>query len=100
MLNLGLLVYALRAKLGPLGWKDIGQSAGRSIISSIAMGLVVWAIAGALIPLVNRSLPGLLAGVVVSIGIGLCVYGIMSFVLNSRELHSVLTEARKKVGRK
>lgn len=100
MLNLGLLVHALRARLGSLGWKSIAQSAGRTLFSSVGMGLVVWAVAGALIPLESRTLSGRLTGVVASISIGLCIYGVISYVVKSQELSSVLSEARKGIGRK
>ena len=100
ILNLGLLVQALRAKLGSLGWRNIAHSAGRSLLSSAGMGFVVWAAARTLIPLENRTLTGLLVGVVACIGIGLCIYTAISFVLKSQELSIVLTEARKGIGRK
>jgi putative peptidoglycan lipid II flippase len=100
ILNLGLLVHALRARLGSLGWKNIAQSAGRAFFSSVGMGIVVWASARTLIPLENRTSAGLLVGVVASIGIGLCIYGVFSFVLKSQELSSVLTEARKGIVKK
>jgi len=100
ILNLGLLVQALRAKLGSLGWRNIAHSAGRSLLSSTGMGFVVWAAARTLIPLENRTLTGLLGGVVACIGIGLCIYTAISFVLKSQELSIVLTEARKGIGRK
>lgn len=100
ILNLGLLVQALRAKLGSLGWKNIAHSAGRALLSSAGMGFVVWVAARTLIPLENRTLAGLLGGVVACIGIGLCIYTAISFLLKSQELSIVLTEARKGIGRK
>ena len=95
MLNLGLLMHAIGARLGSLGWKNIAQAAGKAFFSSLVMGIVVWATARTLIPLESRTLTGLLTGVVASIGIGLCIYGITSFVLKSQELNIVLTEARR-----
>jgi len=100
ILNLGLLVQALRAKLGSLGWRNIAHSAGRALLSSAGMGIVVWAAARTLIPLDNRTLAGLLMGVVACIGIGLCIYTAISFLLKSQELSIVLTETRKGIGRK
>jgi putative peptidoglycan lipid II flippase len=93
MLNLVLLMHALRAKLGALGWINIIQSAGKAFFSSLVMGIVVRASAGILIPQESRTFSGLLIGVVASIGIGVCIYGIISFVLKSPELSRVLTEA-------
>jgi putative peptidoglycan lipid II flippase len=100
MLNLGLLAYALRARMGTLGAKKIVQSVARVILSSAGMGIVVWATAAAIFPLENRTSTGLLIGVAACIGIGLSVYGVISFVLKSPELSSILTEARKGRGKK
>jgi putative peptidoglycan lipid II flippase len=100
MLNLGLLAYALRAKMGALGVKKIAQSVVRVILSSAGMGIGVWATAGAIFPLENRTSSGLLIGVAACIGIGFSMYGAISFVLKSPELSSVLAEARKGSGKK
>jgi putative peptidoglycan lipid II flippase len=95
MLNLGLLAYALRARMGALGARKIAQSVARVILSSAGMGIVVWATAGTIFPLENRTSSGLLTGVAACIGIGLSFYGVISFVLKSPELSSLLAEARK-----
>ena len=100
MLNLGLLMLALRTRLGSLGWINIAQSAGKAFVSSLVMGSAVWATARIFIPLESRTSPGLLVGVVASIGIGLCIYGVASFVLKSQELSIVLTEAGKGIRNK
>ena len=95
ILNLGLLLQALKNKLGPLGWKGIIRSFGRTLVCSTVMGAAVWAGGLRIIPAHNPALPGLLVGVIGCITIGLCVYGGASFVLKSPELHVVLTEIRK-----
>ena len=95
MLNLGLLMLALRTRLGSLGWINISQSAGKAFVSSLVMGIVVWATTRIFIQLESRTSPGLVVGVVASIGIGLFIYGVASFVLKSQELSSVLTVAGK-----
>ena len=100
MLNLVLLVHALRDRLGSLGWKNIVQSAGKATFSSLVMGIGVWLSARVLIPLESRTFHGLLIGVIASIGIGLCIYGIVSFVVKSQELSSVLTEAGRGIRNK
>ncbi|CAB1057849.1 Peptidoglycan lipid II flippase MurJ [Olavius sp. associated proteobacterium Delta 1] len=95
MLNLGLLMLALRTRLGSLGWINIAHSAAKTFFSSLVMGTVVWATTRFFIPLEGRTTSGLLVGVAASIGIGLCIYAVTSFMLKSQELSSVLTEARK-----
>lgn len=98
MLNLVLLMHALRARLGSLGWKHIAQSAGKAFLSALVMGAVVRASAGILIPTAGRTFAGLLIGVIASIGIGLCIYGATSYLLKSRELNRVLTEVARGLG--
>jgi len=100
MLNLGLLVHALRSKLGSLGWISIAQSACKTVLSSVGMGLAVWGTAGTVVPTANRTTAGLLGGLTASIVIGLCIYGVLSYLVKSQELKSILTEARRGIGQK
>ncbi len=100
ILNLGLLVQALRIRLGALGWKSIIRSIGRTLACSIVMGAVVWAAGLKIFPDHYPALPGLIGGVIGCVAIGLCTYGGASYILKSPELHAVLTEVRKGIGRK
>ena len=100
MLNLGLLAYALRARMGALGAKKNTLSVARVILSSTGMGIVVWAVAGAIFPLEKQTSSGLLIGVTACIGIGLGVYGLISFVLKSPELSSIIAQVRMDSGKK
>jgi hypothetical protein len=43
---------------------------------------------------------GLLGGLAASIVIGLCIYGVLSYLVKSQELKSILTEARRGIGKK
>jgi peptidoglycan biosynthesis protein MviN/MurJ (putative lipid II flippase) len=96
-LNLGLLLGALKSKLGFVGWKSIAWSVCRSLLCSLAMGIVVWGVALVMLPDKTDSLPSLLGGVIGSILVGLFTYGVCSYVLKSPELHSVFVEVRKGV---
>ncbi len=100
MLNLVLLVHALRAKLGALGWRSIARSACKTLLSSAGMGVAVWETAAVMIPSETRSSARLLEGVVVCIAVGIGFYGLISYFLKSRVLNSVLAEARKGIGKK
>jgi putative peptidoglycan lipid II flippase len=95
ILNLGLLLGALRSKLGFLAWKSIAQSVCRSLLCSLAMGIGVWRLALVMLPNNNGSLTALLGGIFGSIVIGFLIYGVGSFVLRSPELNSVFAEVRK-----
>ncbi|CAB1081781.1 Peptidoglycan lipid II flippase MurJ [Olavius algarvensis Delta 1 endosymbiont] len=98
--NLGLLIHALRARLGSLGWKNIALSAGKASQASLVMGIGVWASAELLITPENRTAARLMIGVATSVGIGIGIYGITSFIFKSRELSIVLTEIKKGFGKK
>jgi putative peptidoglycan lipid II flippase len=50
ILNLGLLVHALRSKLGSLGWSRIMRSTYRALLSAGLMGVVVWGTVFVFIP--------------------------------------------------
>ncbi len=100
MLNLGLLVWALRTKLGALGLKTITESACKTMICSGIMGTLVWAAARIIIPPEGGTIFGLFFGVLGSIIIGLVLYGSFSVLFKSRELEKVLAIARTGMGKK
>jgi putative peptidoglycan lipid II flippase len=100
MLNLGLLLVALRTRLGSLGWKSIAQSVCRSMLCSVVMGIAVLMAASFMIPDKSSTLSGLIGGVAGSIGVGLCIYGASSYMIKSPELSRVLVEAWKGIGKK
>ncbi len=91
ILNLGLLLGALRAKLGFLGWKSIALSACRSLLCSMAMGIGVGIVAMLMVPDSNGSLTALSGGIVASISVGLLIYGVGSYVAKSPELKSCIS---------
>ena len=62
--------------------------------------MAVWATSRAILPVENRTLTAMLVGVAASIAVGLGVFGIISYITRSQELHYVLAEARKGIGRK
>lgn len=100
ILNLALLVNALRSKLGALGWRSIARSFCKTLVSSLAMGGVVWSAGLIILPDNNPGLAQLLAGVGGCVAVGIGAYGAFSYVLKSSELQTVLHEIRKSIGRK
>ncbi len=90
MLNLILLISALRVKLGSIGWKSIFKSLCRSVVCSGIMGIVVWFVSFMIIPSGYNSLTILFTGVVVSIIAGIILYCISAFFMKSPELNTVL----------
>ena len=91
MLNLGLLVRALRQKLGVLEWRSITASVCKTLLCSAVMGVVVWALAFIIIPAQDTTITGIFGGLLLSIFTGLVFYGALAFFLKSPELEKLLT---------
>lgn len=100
MMNLVLLLGALRTKLGVLGGKSISLSVCRSMVCSVIMGVTISMAALYMFPDSNKTMPGLIGGVAGSIAVGLCVYGAASYILKSPELNRVLVETARGIGKK
>jgi putative peptidoglycan lipid II flippase len=100
IVNLGLLILALRTKLGSLGWRSIARSFCRTLICSFGMGFTVWATARSIIASESGTLTALLGGVAGSIAAGLFVYGAISYIVKSPELNSILAEVRRGIVKK
>ena len=64
------------------------------------MGIAVHMAASFLIPDKSSTLPGLIGGVAGSIAVGLCIYGVGSYMIKSPELSRVLVLAGKGIGKK
>jgi putative peptidoglycan lipid II flippase len=99
-LNLGLLVYALRRKLGSLGWRRIAQSACKTLGNAAIMGAVVWTVAQVLIETERGGFTGQLAAIAVCVVIGLVVFGVCSYLTRSPEFANVVAEVKRGIGKK
>ncbi|MGD9043917.1 MAG: murein biosynthesis integral membrane protein MurJ [Desulfobacterales bacterium] len=100
ILNLGLLVHALRSKLGSLGGRSIMRSAYRALLSAGFMGVVVWGTFSVFIPSEGGEVVELLLGLAGSIFTGLMIYGLCSYLIKSPELLSVAAEIKKGLSKK
>ncbi|UCD32621.1 MAG: murein biosynthesis integral membrane protein MurJ [Desulfobacterales bacterium] len=100
MVNLAILVKALKMKIGTLDLLSITRSVCKTMICSTVMGMIVWAVAQLIIPLENGTFGTLFIGIMGSIVIGMILYGIFSLLLKSQELNHVLTIAKKGMGNK
>jgi putative peptidoglycan lipid II flippase len=100
ILNLGLLVHALRSKLGSLGWRIIMRSAYRTLFSAGFMGVVVWGAVFVFIPPEGGEVMELLLGLIGCILTGLIIFGTCSYLIRSPELLSVVAEVKKGLSKK
>jgi len=97
MLNLVLLIRALRVTLGSLELKSIKESICKTIVSSVMMGAVVWAVSVYMIRSGDGTLSNLFFGLMGSIIIGFLFYGAFSFLIKSPELKKVWVVVTKGV---
>jgi putative peptidoglycan lipid II flippase len=96
IVNLLLLVWALRRKIGRLGWRLIMASAGRSLGMSLVMGVAVWGTSLVIIPRGDHSFLPLLLGVTGSIAAGVAVYVFLGAFSGSPELGRLFKAMRRK----
>ena len=96
MLNLVLLIVGIDSKLQGLNWRKMLPSFIKTVCISGLMGLFVWAVAGPVLPPMNRPVPVRAAGLLAVIAAGAAVYFGLSRLLNSRELAGVLSELHKR----
>jgi len=99
ILNLGLLVNALRQKIGHLKLKSIITSTVKSTVSSGIMGVCVWAISLWIIPANPETVPALFFGLAGCIFAGFILYVALSFLIKSSEIKQVLSVVREGIGK-
>jgi putative peptidoglycan lipid II flippase len=100
VLNLMLLVIALRKKLGSLGWRRITQSALKTLGSATVMGAAVWLAAQVLLPDEGAAFTQLLAGLLACVVCGIVVFGVCSYGSKSPEFANMLAEIKIGLSRK
>jgi len=90
MLNFGLLIWALRKRLGPLGLRSVVRSIATSAVCALIMGLSVGYISLLVIPDGSGGLMGLFFGLFGSIIAGILVYAGLAYLFKSPELEAVM----------
>jgi putative peptidoglycan lipid II flippase len=90
MLNLLLLVLALRRRLGALGWRPIASSAAKTALAAALMGAVIGSGERFLLPAVSGGSLALLAGLGGLIALGVMVYMVLGKAMGMPEVAAVL----------
>ncbi len=90
MLNLMLLIYILRKRLGVSGWSNIVISGIKTVASSVIMGVGVHIMAYHSISSPTLPFTHLLAGLSASIIFGLILYAGLSQMMRNSELQTVI----------
>ena len=89
MLNLVLLLQALREKLGFIGYRNIAVSTCKTICSSAIMGIAIWIVSLLIIPLIESSFSSMLLILIACIMTGIIVFSLASLLLKSHELFKI-----------
>jgi putative peptidoglycan lipid II flippase len=90
MLNVFLLLWALRTKIGALNLKKIIESVLKSVVCSCIMGGCLWWMLGALDMTGAHNTLSLLGQLSLLVAVGLGVYVLCAAILRCRELNDIL----------
>ncbi len=100
MLNLVLLVYVLRKKLGVIRWRIIFSSCLKTLVASGIMALVVMLASRTLIPDESATAGlGLLLGIGIAIGGGIAVFSVAAGLLKIPEGQDVMRLIKRSLSR-
>lgn len=97
VLNLVLLLAALRRKLGGMDWRAIGICLVRSILSAGLMAPAVLGVSRLMIHGAGQSTVGLASGLAASLAAGVIIYFCASLLLGSPEARGLMTALRGSV---
>ncbi len=90
MVNLALLIKALKQTLGLLKWNMVLKSLIKSLVCAVAMGMVVIAAGPWLLPTGPVTFRQLLFGVSISILLGIGTYTVCAFLVKCPEIHELI----------
>ena len=97
VLNLTLLVWVLRKRLGHLKWRNIFSSACKTVMCSAIMGGCVWMIAAYTVLDGKNTFLMLLGKISACLTAGAVIYVVLSFIMKSSELDTVMKTLKKSV---
>jgi putative peptidoglycan lipid II flippase len=98
MLNLTLLLTALKAKLAAMDWRSLGSSLGKSCLGTLVMSAGIQGVSMFLLSGADQMGTGRLAvGVAVSVIAGMLIYAACALALKSPEMKGLLTGLRRRV---
>ena len=102
MVNLYLLIRALRKKVGLIDWRDILNSVRKTLFCTGVMGLAVYAAAALLIPNSHAGFVRLLCSVIGTILVGIGSYAGCAFLVKCDEISGLtrMIDRRKIVKKK
>ena len=86
IVNLILLLQALKKRLKNLESRRISASLSRIVPSALVMGVAVWGVSSHMIPPGTNGTGTLLIGIITSVATGLIVYASISFFMRTPEL--------------
>jgi putative peptidoglycan lipid II flippase len=95
MINFCLLAYALREKMGSLGWKKMIVPVFKSVICSLVMGAGLWTLLAWFPTPEHFSKIAAFTRVMGGVGVGMILYIAAAVLLKCRELNDMLAMFKK-----
>ena len=90
MVNLALLIFALKNKVGSLQWDKILKSLYKSVFCAVAMGIVVLVATRWVLPTGPTTFKQLFVGVSISILLGIGSYSGCAFFIKCPEIRELI----------
>ena len=96
MVNLFLLVWSLKTRIGNLRWQPILRSGMKSLFCAAMMGIGTWTLSRFLLPVGMSVNFQLFFRLVICITAGVVIYGIAAYIVCLPELQTVMPILRKR----
>jgi putative peptidoglycan lipid II flippase len=96
-INSGLLVVALRYRIGMIGWRKIGLSMAKSLGCALAMGLALWAARPFLF---SRQMGGFLdqaLRLTTALTMGTVIFGCLAWFAKIKEAQQIIGSLKRRV---
>ena len=90
ILNLVLLIRALKKKVGLLKWVPVLKSIIKSLCCAVVMGIVVMVTARLMLPAGAATFQQLFMGVILSVVLGVGTYAGCAFLVKCPETHELI----------
>lgn len=101
-LNGVILAYLLHRRLGSPGWREMGWSAARCLLAAVVMGFVAHfayqAMQAYFVAQAHWGTFTQILSVIMTIGVAVLVYGLLTWSLRSQEIHEVTRALRRRFG--
>jgi putative peptidoglycan lipid II flippase len=90
LLNAGLLIVALRSRLGLIGWSKISLSVAKSLGCAVGMGLCLWAMRSLLFSPQTDSFLDQALRLTAAVTVGIVIFGCLAWITRIQEARYII----------